>query len=613
MFSRPAKGGVVAGACVAAAGIFLAAGASVRAAGVLDQVPANARMCVVMNNLAAVDHKIKVLEGKMNLPVTNDPLSMMEQSMGIGAGLDEHGSAGVVFLQPTPNHRHPMVVLFPIAHLHAAFAADSLSKADAQGIHTISAPDGSPGYVARHGAFAVLAQHRSALQAYLAAAAWGMKGVSAADAKSIGAADLACYVNLPTVRKLIWAKLNGVLPGMMAKVRQRVGKSKSGALTMLALAMEFRAVKQVIRESHAALFTANVMPSGVALKVALDAEPGSAVAKLIAGQPQLPGNPLVGLPGGRFLAAGAMMTNGKPLAGWLEKLMAKAAQDPAIAKLSGMTAAQQQMQTKLATMAAAGNVVTAFNLMAPAGPKGALMHGVLVQQTSGSAAAELAASMTTFERMYGPRGMTLPNGNIAVKLHPNAFVLDGVNFDRIIMHVSVPNNPTLPQSPMVQSMIAAIYGRHGTKIDLGAVNKTHLVGGINASRGELANAVTAVRMGRDVLDGQPEIKGQASHVLSHPLMVAYLPVDSWVRLAMDRMSSANGGPPPAPAGAVPASPVTLSLGTSGSQIAGQWFIPTDQLTALAADGRALMMMVMMSMMNGQQPPPPPDAPGQQGQ
>ncbi|NNM88398.1 MAG: hypothetical protein HKL95_07750 [Phycisphaerae bacterium] len=609
MFSRPAKVGVVAGTCVAAASIFLASGASARAAGILDQVPANARMCMVMNNLAAVDHKIKALEGKMNLPVTNDPLSMMEQSMGIGAGLDEHGSAGVVFLQPTLGHRHPMVVLFPIAHLHAAFAADSLSKADARGIHTISAPDGSPGYVARHGAFAVLAQHRSALQAYLAAGAWGMKGLSPADAKSIGAADLACYVNLPTVRKQIVAKLNGVLPGMMVQVRHRVGKSNSGTITMLTLDMEFRALKQVIRESHAVLFTANIMPSGLALKVALDAEPGSAVATLIAGQPQLPGNPLVGLPGGRFLAAGAMMTNGKPLAGWLEKLVAKAVQDPAIDRLSGMAKAQQQIQTNLATLAAAGNVVTAFDLMAPAGAKDALMHGVLVQQTSGSAAAALAANMTNLERMYGSTGMTLPNGNISVKLQPNAFVLDGVNFDRMIMHVY----PALPQSPMVQSTIAAIYGRHGTKIDLGAVNKTDLVGGINTSRGELANAVTAVRMRQDVLDGQPEITAQAAHVLPHPQIVAYLPLDSWVRLAMARMSAANAGAAPAQAGAAPAGPMTMSVGTRGSQVAGQLFIPTAQLTALAADGRALMMMVMMSMMNGQQPPPPPDAPGQQGQ
>ncbi len=307
-----------------------------------------------------------------------------------------------------------------------------------------------------------------------------------------------------------------------------------------------------------------------------------------------------------------MMTNGKLLSVWLDKLVAKAAQDPSINKMPGMAKAQQQLATQLATMAAAGKSAMAFCLMRPRGPKGALMHGVFVQQTTGNAAAALAANMAGFQRLYGPSGMKLPDRAIAIKLQPNAFVLDGVNFDRITMHVSVPNNPALPQSAIAQSVITSMYGLHGTKIDMGAVNKTHLAGGLNASRGELAKAVTAVRMQQDVLDSQPDIAVQTVHVLPHPQIVAYLPVDSWLRLAMARMAAASGGAPLAQAGAAPANPMTVSVATSGSQVAGQWFIPTDQLTALAGDGRAVMMMVMMSMMNGQQPPPPPNAPGNQG-
>ncbi len=606
MFLRQSKRAVIAGAFAVVASILSGAGASTRAADILDQVPSNAGICVVVNNLAAVDHKIKVLIGQLNLPLTSDPLAMMERSVGIGQGLNEHGSAAVVILPPVQGRPHPMVVLFPIAHLHAAFAADTISKPDAHGIYTISAPDGQPGYVARHGPFVVVAQHRSVLQAYVTSTAWGIKGVTPAEANSINTSDFAYYLNLPAVRKQALAKLNQLKSMMMAKMRAQASSPQAAAMTSLVLEMEFYAFRQIIRESQAASFTGNILPTGVALKVALDAVPGSELAILIAHQPHLSGKPLMGLPGGRFLAVGAMRTNGKALSVWLDKLEAKAAQDPAINKVPGLAKARQQLATQLAAMAAAGRSVRAYDLMPPRGPKGALMHGVFVQRTTGNAAAALAANMAGVQHA----SMTFPGRAVAVKLQPNAFVLDGVNFDRLTMHVSVPNNPALPASPMVQSVIKAIYGLHGTKIDAGAVDKTHVVGGLNASRGELANAVTAVRMRRDVLDSQPEIAAQAAHVLPHPLMVAYLPVDSWLKLAMDRMSSANGAAPPAQAGAAPANPVTLSLGTTGSQVAGQLFFPTDQLTALASDGRALMMMVMMSMMNGQQPPPPP--PGQPG-
>ena len=307
-----------------------------------------------------------------------------------------------------------------------------------------------------------------------------------------------------------------------------------------------------------------------------------------------------------------MTSNGRSLVAWLDKILAQAAQDKSITTLPGFAKARLRLQTQLATMMKAGNSTTSSEVLYPVGPKEALMHGLLVQQTSGNAAAVLAANMIGLGRMYGPGGMALPHGNVAVKLQPNAFVLDGVNFDRMTMHISVPDNPALPDAGVAQSVIASIYGRHGTQVDMGAVDRAHVVAGVNVSRRELAKAIAAVRMRQDVLDGQREITAQASHVLPHPQMVAYLPLDAWVRLAMDRMSAANGGTPPPQAGAGPVNPVTISLGIHGPQVAGQVFIPTDQLKALAADGRAVMMMVMMSMMNGQQPPPPPDVPGNQG-
>ncbi len=611
MFSRQSTKALIFGSWAVAAGMVSAAGVTARAADILKQVPTNAPAFVVMNKLAAVDHKIKVLAGKMNLPVTSDPLAMMEQSMGISQGLDEHGSAGLVMLPPLPGHPHPQVVLFPIIHLHAAFAADGISKADAQGISTITAPNGSTGYVARHGGFAVVAQHRSELKAYLASTAWGIKGLTPATANSIGTVDFACFVNMPAVRNLALAKLKQTLPGMIDQVRGQVGQTKSAALTLLALDMEIQAARQILKESNAVIVTGNMVPSGVALKVAADVVPGSSLATLLAGQPQLSSKPLVGLPGGRFLAVGAIVINGKTLVAWLDKLATKAAQDPAINDVAGIAKARRQLKKQLAAMAAAGTSATAFDLMRPSGPQGVLMHGVFVQTTSGNAAAVLAANMAGLQRVYGPTGMTLPDGSVAIKLQPNAFVLDRVNFDRMTMHVSVPANPALPQFPMVQGVMTSIYGRHGTKIDVGVVNTTHIVGGINLSQGELAKAVKAVRMQQDPLDGQPTISGQAAHVLAHPQAVAYLPVDSWLRLAMARMAAASGGAPLAPAGAAPANPITVSVATRGNQVAEQLFIPTDQLTALAGDGRAVMMMVMMSMMNGQQPPPPP--PGGAGQ
>ena len=132
---------------------------------VLTMVPDDAWGFAVVKNLGETDGKISKLATQLSLPVPGSPLAMLKMTAGFKQGLNEKGTAMVVFVgdePPTP------IVLLPVTDYKAFIG--QLNPDDASAKIARVTISGNPTLVAKKGDYAVLSDPKAedALTKFLA-------------------------------------------------------------------------------------------------------------------------------------------------------------------------------------------------------------------------------------------------------------------------------------------------------------------------------------------------------------------------------------------------------------------------------------------------------------
>ena len=592
-------------AAVAALSLAAGAGSQAHAAmpDVLSQVPGNALGFVVLNNLQGFSKKIQHIESRLQLPTSTDPLSAMEMQAGIDGGLDPHGSMAMVFL-PAPtgfSQHHPgqpaAVILLPGTDTKVMFAQDNPS-APANGIITFTDPSGTTNYAAVHGGYTAVAQSKAVLGEYLAGKTWGMPiETSPHTIAALHADDLAAYLNCAATHTLAEKQFESL--------RTKMDQSGQPAQKIVAADMAISLVEDLLAQTHSMMLGVDIDNNGIAINGHLDLVAKSPLAQALTSGKPLGPKPFVGLPAGDNLGLFAYNGSMAPFIGLIHTALAEGAAKNPQSNQSDYQMAMKDMHQRFKHVYT-GSTATASVLLAPHGDEPILQLLAVTESQSPQ-----AIEHQTLEGLKSSLGQIVANPSIA-KLglkatyaeNPDAFDLaDGTHVASVTVNLEPTGKALSPIMQRVQHMMLKgermmWLGKDGAEIDMAPVGQS-LISGFNVSHKLFTQTAVDFRQGADTISSEKSLVTARQYMLPHPSAVAYLPIDRWIIVALDKLRQMNGFPP---GGAQPATatPASISAAAGGTSANIRFFLPEDQLENIVTQGKQIVPLIMMMQMNAQQ-------------
>ncbi|NNM86837.1 MAG: hypothetical protein HKL96_13910 [Phycisphaerales bacterium] len=591
----------------AAAALSLVAGAagSVHAAApdVLSQVPGDAMGFVVLNNLQGFSKKIQHIESRLQIPSSANPLSTMEMQVGIDGGLDPHGSMAMVFLRAPAGfaQRHPgqpaAVILLPGTDTKTMFAQDNPSV-PANGVITFTDPSGTTNYATVHGSYTAVAQSKAVLSEYLAATTWGMPiETSPHTLAALHTDDIAAYLNSAVAHPLAEKQLESI--------RTKMDQSGQQAQQIVAGDMAISLAEDLLAQTHAMMLGLNMDDSGIALNGHLDIVAGSPLAQALTSGKPLGPKPFMGLPAGDNLGLFSYNGSTAPIVGLLRTALTEGA-----AKNPQSNQPDYQLALKNARgrfkHVYAGAMATASVLLAPRGDEPILRLLAVTQSQSAQ-----AIEHQTLEGLKTSLGQIVANPGIAdaglkatYAENPDAFELaDGTHVASATVNLEPTRKALSPVMQHVRQMMLKgermmWLGNHGAEINMAPVGQS-LISGLNVSHKKFSQTAADLKAGTDTISSEKDVITAGKHLLPNPSAVAYLPIDRWIIVALDKLRAMNGFPPGGPQ-PVTATPASISAAASGNSANVRFFLPEDQLESIVTQGKQVFPLIMMMEMNAQQ-------------
>jgi hypothetical protein len=585
--------GILVGAMLVSAAISAAQAAEPE---VLKQVPGDAYAVMVVGNVRTFGNKLANTATRLNITLPSpDLVGYATRSMGISAGFDANSSAALVLLKP-PAAREgdkyfesmpPAVLILPSTNPTLMLEKFSPTEPDKDGVSQVALPDNpdEKGFVAVvDKKWVVFGTRKEDVAAYQARGDSFAKAASPDTLKVFDANDLVIWGNIEKLGAGADKWLDDQrtdLVGML-DLRQSVNKLDPLQTTMQKYGMNgvFDSASQFFKDAGAGMITTRLTDSGATFGLVAEFRPDTPTGKFVASQAGHAPASLMGLPAGKFIAAGALQWNGETVAsvmgGFLDGILA----DPLLAKdehlpemRKGFAAARQLMGLMNGT---------SFIFLEPvAGGKEGFLNGAMLIDAS-DPKKFLDLEVQNAGSLFAQQTMS-SDIKTTVTTTPNALTVKGVSLTKLNVTMTArpetPDNPIKPEEKVALEMVQRVYGPNGITMYLAVVGKRVLaIYGTDMSTIEAA--VAAAQENSAALANSAEIAGTTGQLAANPLAVAYLPVARWVTLAQSIMSppAAGAAEAPLPPAILNAPPAVLSAGITGRMWTAEIHIPIATIT-----------------------------------
>lgn len=555
-------------------------------ASVLDSVPGEAMVVLKVTNLKGTSDKLAKFATDLGVaalvPPLADPISALQEILGVKNGVDLNGDLAFVFVDPAAvgdNPEQAIMVLVPITD-YAAFTGNFPDAKTEGNITTFNFATGEPGHASNWGKFALISP-KPEIHA-LKPAGLKFAGVTAKELNK----DIVLLANGKNLRAKLQPLLAEGREELIKTLEEEIGKEADMAKFAPTIKVAVNRLMDVadswLRDSEASTVAVNFVPEGLNFSVTSEFTAGSYLGDFAAKAKNTSDTFTAGLPAGKYLAFGGMLFDGAhdmkliddiavPVLDELRKTGGKEAE--AVDKVYG-----HFREMLLATKG------QHFGLLAPQGELGtvALLQGINV--TTGDAAKIKANSIALMEGQTDlMNAFGLPN-QMSYTVNRGAKTVDGIAFDQVKGEMKMDG-----AGPEVEQMIKFMYGPEGMLFNFGEVAPDKILQTFGVADADISKAIASAKGNTDALAALPQVKLVAAQLPSAKSGAFYIQLDEIVTTGLAAAKQFGMGvnvqiQPDLP-------PLGVSLATEGNAIRIDAHASTQLISQLVAAGFQIGMQM----------------------
>jgi hypothetical protein len=603
---RSVKAAKVARLWVSGLALVMLGGVSARAQ-VLDQIPSDAVTVIKVNHLQETSTKLGDLMQALGVtdfaPQAADPLAALQKQSGLTEGIDKSGEFAIALLSgpwPADNasdddkKKPPILVLVPVSDYKAFVAQSTLirTEGDISVIHfKQDANNPQDIFVVNWGNYAVI----SPLKDLLSKKPDGLKATGLA-AKELAEKDAVVYVNWPSLKKLALPKLQDgreKILGEMDKNLQAGGMDPSESPVVKSVVNQLLNVAQAfVEQSQATTLGISISKDGLGFTTLAEFLPDTYLANLAQHIKTTDQTLLAGLPAEKYLFFGGSVSDPKVTSQVFDDFF-----NPISKELAGMGDKGKAIQDMIDNYRTVATSVEggSFGVVAP-DPK-MLGQSSLLQMVAvykGDAQKLQDAQIKQIQSQQDMmKALGVKNADqVKTTVTPNAHTVDGVSFTDVQMQFNLQGNT--PQDQQAAQAIKFMYGPDGLTMSAGVVDPKTLLFVVGGTDALISSSVASAKNNTDVLSGLDGVKLVDAQLPKTRAVVAYVPLDVIVSTAVGYMGKFGM---PVPIQLPPnLPPLGFSIGTEGTAIRGDEYVPTPLVQSLVA----AFMQVYVQMHGGAQ-------------
>jgi hypothetical protein len=566
---------------LAAAAICLSGLASPASAQVMDQIPSDALVVIKINHLQETDTKVANLLQTLGVtdlvPTMKDPLATLETQLGIGPGIDTKKDAAAAILngdmeKPQP----PFVLLLPVSDYKAFLGSVTTvrTEGDVSIVHFKDNEDDA--FVENWGDYAAISDKKENVLVKHE----GLKPTGLSK-KQLDDQDLCVYVNMPALKTVLLPKLGEGSKSASEEIAKQITDPAKLKIAQVALQEGVTFATEFLNDTQGITMGLSIGNDGISGNTVVDFMPDTYLGKLATQVKVTDQSLLTGLPKENYIFFGGSIQNPAVTAQVIEDAVAPISKElPGLGddgkKLVELIDLYKQLFT--ATDSATYGVVA---------PTAALGQGSLFRliaiykgdaekiKTAQFKAADLQNDvMKAF-------GVGQAADLMKTTVTPNFKTVNGVKFDQLKTEVN-PDN-TSQQAMQMSEMLSMMYGPDGASALNGVLDPKTLIMTLGVDDDLIGQVIDAAKANTDVLTD--EVKTVDSNLPKMRAGVAYLSLGQLVTTGLNyaKASGMNVGiqlPNNLP-------PIAFSVGTEGTAMRGDMFVPTKLLQSMVQAGATI--------------------------
>ncbi|MCC6240350.1 MAG: hypothetical protein IT448_08645 [Phycisphaerales bacterium] len=565
---------------------------------VLDQIPADALVVAKVSNLRQTSDKVsKLLNtlGVAQLAGIDDPLKTLKAEGKIEAGLNESGELALVIIDPEATgvaDDKSVLLLVPVSD-YAAFLGN-FPDAKTDGAVTNVNINGTESYVSQWGGYAAISPAGEIVQAQPQA----VMNIAPNLLQQANQSDAIVYLNMEKLRVVLKPELDKARKEALQE-NEKLAEGDEAQRKLLPVAREgstqaINFFEDLINQTDVVAANLLISDAGISIKSFTEFAPNSRFGQLVAGLKSA--SPLLvrGLPEADYLYYGGWNFDATRLMDLLVHYVQPVLDAYAQTEGADVATVVKVLGTVQQLLEACKG--QSYGLLAPEGKLGqeAIMQWVVTNQGDGAAILQVVQKLVQFQSDFFKTLSPEFKGEVAYNVGVKE--VQGTKFDETTVNLeltppAIKENETpeetearqaaTSQANQLQQFMSIVYGPTGMTQYYGLLGNT-LVSASGVSDAMLGKLVTAAKADTDLLVGKAHIQEVNDALLPHPIAVAYLPLDQWVRTgavyaSMFGFPAKLQLPPNLP-------PIGMAAATQGSALQMQVYIPVDLLQNLVAAG-----------------------------
>jgi len=568
--------------CILAAAICLSGLASpIARAQVLDQVPSDSLVVIKMNHLQDTNTKIANLLQTLGVtdlvPTMKDPLATLETQLGIGPGINLKSDAAAVLLNGAMDKQAPpFVLLLPVSDYKAFLGSVTVvrTEGDVSIVHFKDNEDDA--FVENWGAYAAISDKKENVLVKHE----GLKPTGLSK-KQLDEQDVCVYVNFPVLKTLLLPKLKEGSDAANDQLTKTITDPAKQKLAQVAMQQAIAIATEFLNDAEGATIGLSIGNDGISSNMIVEVTPDSYLGKMIASAKVTDQPLLAGLPKESYLFYGGSVQNSAALGQAIDDALGPIVKELPNMGEDGKKAVDLIDDYKQFLTNVDG---AAYGVVAPTAAlgQGSLFRFIAIYKGDAekikAAQAKVAELQNDLMKAFG---LGQQADLIKTTLTPKFKTINGVAFDKWQTEVN-PDN-TSQEAMRMSEMLSQIYGPDGASGLSGVVDPKTLIMALGVDDELIGQTVDAAKGNVDVLT--EELKLVDSNLPKTRAGVAYLGLGQIVTTALNyaKASGMNVGiqlPNNLP-------PIGFAIGTDGSSMRGDVFVPTKLLQSMVQAGATI--------------------------
>lgn len=552
----------------------------------LKLLPSDTQAIIMAKSLKSLDNKISNMTTQLGVQAPPNAITSLVEGFGVADAIDMDGALVIALLPKSkdqPQGKPPVVVLIP-AKDGKALLTPFQPTDPKDGLITITGPQGDEMTAALLNKYVVVGQTPEVVKQFLASPN-KLDGVIKADLKQVFSAnDLTIYANTPEINKAYGNQIAGVK--LMAMEAIKMQKDPNAPLVQAMAALFFDGVKNYLTQSDAGVVGVRLTDDSVNLSVSGHFKPGSDIAKLVAAQKAAKVVDLTGLPAGKYMAAFSMAWDDVSVGAQITKAVNDILKYPALAQ-SPMAAKATEAMTMQAEIAKLTRGVKGVMLEPVLDSKEGKLNFVGIYALTDAVKAK-ALIHKFYDSSVLDFGTQAKGLKTTIKAEKDALKVAGMSFDKLTITAQVDETTATPEeAEMIKKTLAAMYGENGTLtyyIGFDAKNLLAVMGNEDL----LKKAVTSYQSNDGALEKDAGVIAGKKMLKNSNMMVAYMPVASWVELAKKAFLPEMADPAGDPAAPkTTALPMMMGMGATDTALTTEIVMPMSTIKMLVKEAQAL--------------------------